>query len=286
MNMQLSKLEFLKLRNYIESTCGIQVPEDKEYLIQNRFLEVMKSQGLDSFEELCEKVIDKCDLVLSEKVIDAITTNETYWFRDSGTWNGLKVFLLPYFIEKLRKNHTERIRIWSCGCSTGQEPYTIAMVIDSFLNEQGVLREFRNNFEIVASDISERALQKARRGVYDYLSMARGMPEEFKDRYFVKSITDQSWSIKDEVKQYVKFEKINLKNMHYINYSDLSLVFIRNVLIYFDEDLKNKILDKISTMVKPDGVIFLGASELLTNKNFKRRENNESIYYILENSNV
>lgn len=283
MSMSLSKNEFVLLKNYIEQCSGIHISDDKEYLVHSRLTEIMKNEKIDSYGMLCHKVIVNGDLVLSQKIIDAMTTNETFWFRDRGTWTLFMEKLMPEYVKALSKSITLRIKIWSCACSTGQEPYTMAMLIHEYFKKNRLDTSWANRFSILATDISERALNIAIQGVYGEEMMDRGLDPVFKRTYFQPSNQAGKWMVREELKRMISFEPLNLKNMFYFDEKDFHLIFIRNVLIYFNDDLKNQILNKISTLMLHNGILVIGASELIQNQNFERNELRGNVYYQLSN---
>ena len=281
MTRTLFKGEFVILKDYIEKTSGIHISDDKEYLIRNRLIDIMNREQIDSFSKLCERVIEKRDLMLSEKIIDAITTNETLWFRDKGTWRVFEEQLMPKFIKSILENPLRNIKIWSCACSTGQEPYTIAMIINRFIKKHNLDNSLLSRFSILATDISDRVLNIAKQGVYDEAMMGRGLDEEYREMFFNHIKGSDNWELIDDIKRMVKFKNLNLKNMFYFNEKDFELVFVRNVLIYFNEDLRGEILSKLANSMTPSGNLFVGASELIQNSNFNRMEYKGNVYYSL-----
>jgi chemotaxis protein methyltransferase CheR len=283
MSIILSKNEFVVLKDYIEKTSGIHITDDKEYLIQNRLLDIMNLEKIDSFSNLCERVIVERDLLLSQKVIDAITTNETSWFRDRGTWDLFEEKFMPLFIKDLKENPTKTIKIWSCACSTGQEPYTIAMVIDDYLYKNKLDMDLKDRFHILATDISDRTLQVAIKAEYVEAAMERGLDPYYKRNYFSQVENTDKWMFREDLKKMVHFENLNLNNMFYFNAKGFSVVFVRNVLIYFNNSLKTNILDKVAFSMDKEGVLLIGASELIQNKNFERTEHKGNVYYKLLN---
>jgi chemotaxis protein methyltransferase CheR len=283
MNIILSKNEFVVLKDYIHKTSGIHITDDKEYLIQNRLLDIMNQEKIDSFSALCERVIVERDLLLSQKVIDAITTNETSWFRDRGTWNLFEEKFMPEFVKALNEDSSRKIKIWSCACSTGQEPYTIGMVIDDYLFKNKLDMNLKNRFSILATDISERSLQVAVKAEYNEAAMERGLDPYYKRNYFSPVANTEKWVLREDIKRMVHFESLNLNNMFYFNAKGFSLAFVRNVLIYFNNELKGTILDRVALSLDKEASLLIGASELIQNKNFERVEHKGNVYYKLLN---
>ncbi len=257
---QLNNYEFDLLRNYIETNCGIHLDTSKSYLIENRLEALMQEYGCSTFSAFYYKAVADSSKKLQEKIIDAITTNETLWFRDSLPFSIFQRKILPVYVNEMVSKKKNKVRIWSAACSTGQEPYSIAMNIHEFLRGKIDIRV--DNFEIIATDISSTVLNIAQAGIYDQLSVSRGLSEEMKNLYFEKSGT--GWAVKDSVKRMVTFKKMNLKD-DFWGIGNVDIVFCRNVLIYFADDLKKQILNKIASLIKPSGILIVGSSESVSN---------------------
>ena len=217
----------------------------------------MQQQGCSSLSELVARLGRAGGNSLKEQVIDAMTTNETLWFRDIHPYEILRNKLLPELHEKSR---FQKLRIWSAACSTGQEPYSISMVIDEF--KQSHAGAFSSGEEILATDISTTVLDQARRGEYEMLALGRGLSQERLHRYFESSPTG-SWGIKPHIKSRVRFQSLNLLGP-YSSLGQFDLIFCRNVLIYFSSDVKLEILRKMHKQLRPGGYLLLGASESLS----------------------
>lgn len=252
----ISPEEFLLIRDYIEKHCGIHLTNDKVYLVETRLTTLMIEQGCKSFGELYNKAVTDKTYSLRDKIIEAITTNETFWFRDLHPFGILNEVLFNKFAEEIVSGNRTKIKVWCCACSTGQEPYSIAMTFLDLLRKNPSLSA--EHIEIVATDISSTVLFLGKLGRYDSLAITRGLAEDFKERYFEKG--EKVWTIKDKVKQMVTFRKLNLQeNFSLIGRQDI--IFCRNILIYFSIDFKQNILKRIATLLRPDGYLFLGASE-------------------------
>lgn len=252
----ISLEEFRLIRDYIEKHCGIHLSDEKVYLVETRLTTLMFEQGCKSFGELHDKALRDKTHVLRDKIIEGITTNETYWFRDLHPFGILNEVLFKRYAEEITAGRRNKIRIWCSACSTGQEPYSIAMTFQEFMRENPQIR--REHIEIIASDISSTVLFIGKMGRYDNLSMSRGLSGEFRDRYFIRD--DKVWTIKDEIKQMVRFQKLNLQeNFQHLGKQDI--IFCRNILIYFSMEFKQNILKRIASLLQPDGYLFLGASE-------------------------
>lgn len=264
MSAELTKLEFDLFRNYIQSKCGIEIGEDKAYLIETRLSGLMAELKLNSFEELYRYLILNTNGDLSGRIIDAITTNETLWFRDKIPWQYLEQVLMPQYIELLRTGKKQKIRILSGAASTGQEAYSTAMCIDRYLSVNMIHDVSISNFEIIGTDISRTVLNIAEKGIYNSISIMRGLTNEYRDKYFIRS--DSIYSVIDRIKSMVKFRQFNLQNS-FIPLGNFDIIFMRYVMIYFSDVLKADIVNKMIHSLNDDGVVFIGASELFKNMN-------------------
>jgi len=249
--MEITKPDFALFRDYLERVCGILLGDNKEYLVSSRLRSIMKEQGFTSLSELVKKL--EMDSRLREKVVDAMTTNETLWFRDSHPFKILQDRLIPEICAKQKT-----LDIWCAAASTGQEPYSISMIIEEFKRSNpGKL----TGEKIIGTDISSSALELAKNGVYDQLALGRGMPPDLLTRYFSKH--ENSWKVNANVAARIQYRMLNLLHSYSL-LGRFDIVFCRNVLIYFSSDLKKDILTRIHGTLKPGGYLFLGASEALS----------------------
>lgn len=279
MNAELTPMEYKRLQHLIEEKCGISLGEDKAYLLESRLVGLLAELGLAGFEALSQMIVCNQDRSLIEKVIDAVVTNETFWFRDKSPWNILENILLPGYIRELSEGTRSKVRIWSAACSSGQEPYSIAMCIDRYLARNGIEGLSLTNFEILATDISGSILQMAMEGRYDSISLTRGMDDAYKELYFQN--TGRVWTLSERIRRAVSFRRFNLQD-DFTGLGSFDVVFLRNVLIYFSEGLKRQVIDKTASVLGKSGVLFIGSSELLAGGRFKSRTYKESLYYQLE----
>lgn len=259
MSYQLSNSEFQLFRNYLHDHCGIYLGDDKAYLIESRLSKLLSDWGMSSFEELYQAIMKNKDPNIAERVIDALTTNETLWFRDQSPWIILTEVLLPRYINLLRTNKRSTIRIWSAAASTGQEAYSTAMCIDHYLKSHGIQDVRLSQFEIVATDISQTVLDIARKGSYDSISMIRGMDPMYKEKYFKQN--GLVWELDERIKAAVSFKKFNLQHS-FLLLGKFDLILCRYVLIYFADSLKADIANKLSNCMEAEGTLIIGASEL------------------------
>lgn len=248
--MDISKSDFAMFRDFLERVCGILLGDNKEYLVASRLRSIMNEKELSALGDLV-RLMDN-DTRLRESVVDAMTTNETLWFRDAHPFKILQEKLLPEFCEKQKS-----IDIWCAASSTGQEPYSISMVLEEFKRRNpGKL----SSEKIVATDISSSALEAARKGVYDQLALGRGMPKDMLEKYFKQ--TDDGWAVERGIASRVQYRMLNLLHSYSL-LGRFDIVFCRNVLIYFSSDLKKDILTRIHGQLKTGGYLLLGASEAL-----------------------
>lgn len=248
--------EFDHFRQFLQEACGIALGDNKQYLVSNRIRRLLEEYHLASFSDLVRALKQNSNRRLKEQVIDVMTTNETFWFRDTYPFEYLRNQLLP---EWMRSEHRMAgpIRIWSAACSSGQEPYSISMMVEEYRRQKmGVLAR---PVQVVATDLSSIVLDQARRGEYDRLSVVRGLSPERRDRYF-DNPAENVWRVKPLIRDRIEFRAWNLLDS-YAGLGKFDVVFCRNVLIYFNADLKRRILEKIHGALKPGGILFLGSSE-------------------------
>ena len=244
-NKEVSPEGYLKFRQFLEKQCGIVLGENKQYLVRSRLASLLYKYSYSSADELINVVVRGHDRGLLQSVIDAMTTNETLWFRDNYPFDLLVKDLLPD-LAKTNRN----IKIWSAACSSGQEPYSIAMAILEFQRQRpGILR---GGVDIVATDLSSEMLSKCELGVYDELSLARGLSPQRRQTFFQQHEMGRM-QIKPEVRRMVTFKSFNLLSS-YAALGRFDIVFCRNVLIYFSADVKQRILQQIAGQLQPKGV--------------------------------
>lgn len=252
--MNLDPSEFKEFCSFLKDSAGIDLAENKQYLVTTRIRRTLAEFEIESFGELVKRVKQISEKQLRQRVIDAMTTNETFWFRDTYPFDYLKTHIFPEF----SKGASSSARIWSAACSSGQEPYSISMIADEY-KRSGLGSRFK--VDILATDLSSKVLEQAKSGEYDQLSISRGMSEQRLKRFFSSS-SDKRWRIRPEIQECVQFRPINLKDSYAI-LGKFDIVFCRNVLIYFSAELKEDILRRIHASMKPGGHLFLGSSESL-----------------------
>ncbi|TWH64992.1 chemotaxis protein methyltransferase CheR [Azomonas agilis] len=247
---------FEQFRVFLEKNSGIQLGENKQYLVNSRLNKLMEQNSIKTLDELVRKLQASPRSSLQIQVIDAMTTNETLWFRDTYPFDVLKQRLLP---ELVRENMGQRLRIWSSACSSGQEPYSISIAIDEF--EQANPGLLKAGVQIVATDLSGSMLNICRQAEYDSLAIGRGLSSDRLQRFFDKK-EESRWQVKGKIRNRVEFKALNLLES-YSSLGKFDIIFCRNVLIYFSSELKKDILKQMHSALKPGGYLFLGASEAL-----------------------
>jgi chemotaxis protein methyltransferase CheR len=243
----LDKESYSFLRDYIHRESGILLDDDKHYLLETRLMPVVEQASLQSLVGLC-KALRAPNPPLRKRVVEAMTTHETLFFRDAVPFDALKSDLLPKFL--LDHAARRQIRFWSAAASSGQEAYSIAMM----LRECG----FANwSVEILGTDLSEQVLQRARDARYMQLEVNRGLPMQYLLKYFNREGLE--WRLKDEIRKMVRFEQMDLRTIPRSRGFDF--IFCRNVLIYFDIATKKQILERLRNSLNPGGYLVLGSAE-------------------------
>ncbi len=249
-------LDFEQFRVFLEKTCGILLGSNKQYLVSSRLNKLMEQQGIKTLGDLVRKIQAQPRSGLRELVVDAMTTNETLWFRDTYPFEVLKSRVLP---EMLKGASGQRLRIWSAACSSGQEPYSLSMTVDEY--ERANPSQPKTAVQIVATELSGAMLTACKAAEYDSLAIARGLSSERLQRYFEARAAGR-WAVKPAIRSRVEFRVQNLLDSYAV-LGKFDIVFCRNVLIYFSADVKKDILRRIHATLRPGGYLFLGASEAL-----------------------
>lgn len=249
--------EYDAFRKFLEEACGILLGDNKSYLVTSRLKPVIAKHNVSGLGELLTKLKSRSASSLREEVVDAMTTNETLWFRDSHPFRILSDIIFPEFSER---SGVAPLKIWSAACSTGQEPYSIAITAEEFKASNPA--KLKGGVKVVATDISTSVLDVAKTGVYEMLALGRGMSEDRLKRCF-ETNCDKSWEIKPQYKSIIEFKILNLMESFSRIGSKFDVIFCRNVLIYFSPDLKRDILLKFHQHLNPGSYLILGASESL-----------------------
>jgi chemotaxis protein methyltransferase CheR len=274
--MKITDVEFQLLRDYIEEQCGICLNKDKTYLLENRLSSLIEFYKCKDFSEFY--YIVKCgDRELKDKLLDAMTTNETLWFRDTHPFSILSEKILPSFAQAVKEGKKDKIKIWSAASSTGQEPYSIAITVRDFCMRQNIIQ--KNMVQIIATDISDSCLAKARIGKYDSIAMNRGVTPEQLNRYFVKE--SFNYILNQEIRDMVRFQKFNLQENPVILEPHFDLIFMRYVAIYFSDQFKKGLYSRLARVLSPKGFLVIGAVETLrgVSEDFDMLSHGGGLYY-------
>lgn len=237
--------------SFLQKESGLLLDDSKTYLIEARLEPIASEAGLASIDSLCQQLRLNPNSPLRQKVVDAMTTNETLFFRDMIPFEIVRKVILPELLKTNQK--TRKIRIWSAACSTGQEPYSLAMLLS---NMDAALAGW--DVEILATDLVERVLEKARNGIYSHYEIQRGLPAQYMTRFFDQ--VGSEWRVKPELKKWIQFRRLNLLS-DFSSLGSFDIIFCRNILIYFDAAAKKKALEKMAARLAPNGVLFLGGGE-------------------------
>jgi chemotaxis protein methyltransferase CheR len=274
----ISRDEFSVWSRYIYDVCGIFLDDSKGYLVETRLGGLIQETGAGGFAELHYKAKTDSSNVLRRKIIDAITTNETSFFRDSAPFDLLRHKLIPELVDRRRKATIRPvpIRIWSAACSTGQEAYSTGIVLKELL---GDLSGY--DIRILGTDISDKAVAQASYGTFSRLELERGMPPDKVSRYFTPS--GDRWKIRDEIRALASFRNINLLQAFSFP-APFDLVFCRNVAIYFTEPDKTRLFRNIGKCLAKDGSLIIGSTESIGAlcPEFEPKRHMRSVFYQLK----
>jgi chemotaxis protein methyltransferase CheR len=239
------------LRTLVKARSGLTLSADKHYLVESRLLPVARKAGLPTLGELVLRLRGAGGDSLTIDVVEAMTTNESFFFRDKFPFENFRTHIIPALLQA--RASQRRIRIWCAAASTGQEPYSLAMI----LKEMGCLLDgFR--VDILATDLSNEVLEKAKSGLYTQFEVQRGLPIQLLVKYFTQA--GEMWRIAPEIRDMVQFRPINLIR-NFSNLGSFDVVFCRNVLIYFDQATKIAVLERIAEVTACDGYLALGGAE-------------------------
>jgi chemotaxis protein methyltransferase CheR len=257
------------LQDYVYRESGIVLDGDKHYLLEARLMPIVRQRQLGSLDDLCALLRATADAPLKQQVVEAMTTNETFFFRDTAQYDALKSVVLPELIQQ--HYDTRKLSFWSAAASSGQEAYSLAMM----LLELG-LGDWK--IQILGTDLSTQVLERARAGKYMQIEVNRGLPVTYLVKYFTRVGLD--WQLKDDVRRMVRFETIDLRQS-LRTLGPFDIVFCRNVLIYFDIESKKKILSELWGTLFRGGYLLLGGSETTLNlyDRFNRRILGQAVFY-------
>jgi chemotaxis protein methyltransferase CheR len=238
------------LRGILKQRSGLDLSADKQYLVESRLVPLARKAGLAGIPELVQRMKGSAEALTTE-VVEAMTTNETFFFRDKVPFDHLRDTILPALLQS--RASRKSLRIWSAACSTGQEPYSIAMCLKE---KAAQLAGWR--IEIVGTDLSQEVLDKSRAGIYSQFEVQRGLPIQLLVRYFAQ--IGELWQLNSEIRGMVQYRQLNLLQ-DFSGLGKFDVVFCRNVLIYFDQQTKTQIFERIARVTEPDGMLMLGAAE-------------------------
>ncbi|HPD95790.1 MAG: protein-glutamate O-methyltransferase [Bacteroidales bacterium] len=269
---QLSDAEFKKLSSFIYNECGIKLPPIKRVMLQCRLQKRLRHLQLGTFKDYIDYLFNSnggnTEII---HMLDVVSTNKTDFFRESSHFDYMQETVLPEFA---KKNQMGTLKVWSAGCSSGEEPYTLVMVLYEFAEKNSGF-----NFSIWATDISTRILETAMNGVYKEEKVAV-VPLSLKKKYMLKSKDRINPTVKmaPHVRSKVNFARLNLMDEKYSVPETFDVIFCRNVLIYFDRDTQESVINKLCNKLKPGGYLFLGHSESILNMNVPLKQVNPTIY--------
>jgi chemotaxis protein methyltransferase CheR len=266
----VTPLDYDYLRQLLRERSGLVLAADKQYLVESRLLPVARRAGLSGLAGLVQKLREPYAETLTVEVVEAMTTNESFFFRDKIPFDHFREHMLPSLLKA--RAAQRRLRIWCAAASTGQEPYSLAMS----LKEMGECTAGWR-IEIIATDLSNEVLEKAKAGIYSQFEVQRGLPIQLLVKYF--SQIGDTWQIAPDIRAMVQYRPLNLL-ADFAHLGAFDLVFCRNVLIYFDQRTKTDVLDRIARIIDHDGYLVLGAAETvvgLTNS-FKPMHDRRGLY--------
>lgn len=276
--LAVSREEMTVWSRYIHEICGVVLDESKSYLLQTRLGDVVRESGVATLSELYFKAKADLSQVLRRKIIDAITTNETSFFRDQAPFDLLRHKLVPELIDRRRRpgSRSVTLRIWSAACSTGQEAYSTGVVLKELLGDLT-----QHDIRIVGTDISDKAVARASYGHFSRLELDRGMAPDKIERYFVP--VGDKWKVRDEVRALASFRTMNLLQPFSFP-TPFDIVFCRNVAIYFNEPDKKKLFQGIAKNLAKDGALIIGATESIMGlcPEYEPKRYLRSVYYQLK----
>jgi chemotaxis protein methyltransferase CheR len=246
----MTPTDFDYVSQILKRRSGLVLTPEKAYLIQSRVSPLLRRHGLASVDLLVQKMRGG-DERLTREVVEAMTTNESFFFRDKTPFEHFEKLILPRLLQA--RSSERRLRIWCAAASTGQEPYSLAMMLR---DKSHLLRDWK--VEIIGTDLSTEVLERAKSGLYSQFEVQRGLPVQMLVKYFTKE--GDQYRIKDEIRNAVQFKVANLLDP-FVGFGVFDVVFCRNVLIYFDEPTKRNVLDRIAQLMPEDGFLLLGAAE-------------------------
>lgn len=273
--ISMDRESFSRLSTFVTQEYGIKLPPAKKPMLEARLNKKLRTMGVTSYAEFLDIIFSdegrRSELIA---VIDLITTNKTDFFRESAHFDFMSTDILPQLASTTRRN----VKVWSAGCSTGEEPYTIAMVLEEFRKKDPGI-----SYQVDATDISFTVLEKAFHGIYD-LERIQILPVDLKRKYFSRKKTELNVvRVKPEYRQKIRFGRLNLMDGRYpFNAGEFDMIFCRNVLIYFDKPTQEKVIKSLCRHLRPGGYLFLGHSESIVGMNLTLHQVRPTIYRIGE----
>ena len=258
--LSLDTQTFNYISDLVRSKSAIVLDKGKDYLVESRLVPVALECGFDTLEKLVAELRKSNSQSLVKKVVEAMTTNETSFYRDLHPFQALKATVLPELIERRGKERT--LSIWSNACSSGQELYSIAMLIKENFSELASWK-----LKLIGTDLSSKILERAKSGVFNQTEMNRGLPMQLLLKYFTKD--GVQWRIAEEIRNMIDVQALNLIEPFPSSMQKMDVVFLRNVLIYFSPEMKTSILNKVHASLAKDGYLFMGNAETIVNLNVK-----------------
>ncbi len=253
--MTLNRDSFEYIQRLLRRRAAIVIEPNKSYLVQARLQPVARRHGLTTIDQLVTELRGSHVDALIDDVVDAMTTNETFFFRDAAPFAALRREVFPQLF--LRRAQQRRVRIWSAACSTGQEPFSIAMLLCEHFPQY---RDW--DIRMLATDLSHTVLQQAKTGSYNEMEMSRGLSPALRDKYFHRH--GSNWTICDEIRSMVEFRPLNLA-VQWPDLPKMDIILLRNVMVYFEAATKKTILRRIRKLLWQDGYLFLGGAETTLN---------------------
>ena len=247
----MTPMEYDYLRKLLKERSGLVLSSDKQYLVESRLLPIARKSGLTGLGELVQKIKTPGTEALIVEVVEAMTTNESFFFRDKIPFDHFREAIMPSLVAARAKQR--RVRIWCAAASTGQEPYSLAMCLKEMAGQISGWR-----VEIIATDLSHEVLEKAKAGIYSQFEVQRGLPIQLLVKYFTQ--IGETWQIAPEIRSMVQYRPFNLLS-DFGQLGIFDVVYCRNVLIYFDQQTKVDVLERIARIAEPDGFLVLGAAE-------------------------
>jgi len=271
--IRLQPEEHKSLAQYVYSLCAITLDESKGYLIEGRLARLVEETRAGSYNGLLMRAKSDASRAIERRIIDAITTNETFFFRDTSPFDLLRHKIIPELVDRRARAGAARIRIWSAACSTGQELYSIAILLRDLLGDTD-----RYGIHLVGTDISDDAVARASRGLFSPIEISRGLSESQRAKYFTPRVG--GWQIRDEIRGMASFKKLNLM-ADFSALGRFDIIFCRNVAIYFSERDKASLFGRMERALEPEGCLVIGAMESLNGicPQFESKRHLRSVFY-------